>query len=63
MLDLNVLRSVMEHWFSLKASYSSDHYNISWSNSTLLGSGLHRSSHFIIMIHSAQVGFGFVAFR
>jgi hypothetical protein len=26
MLDLNVLRSIMEHWFSLKASHSSDHY-------------------------------------
>jgi hypothetical protein len=36
MLDLNVLWSVMEHWFSLKASYSSDHYNISWLNSTLM---------------------------
>jgi hypothetical protein len=36
MLDLNILRSVMEHWFSLKASYSSDHYNISWSNSIVL---------------------------
>jgi hypothetical protein len=35
-LDLNVLRSVMEHWFSLKASYSSDHYSISWSISTLM---------------------------
>jgi hypothetical protein len=43
MLDLNVLRSFMEHWFSLKASSSSDHYNISWSNSTLLflASSLH----------------------
>jgi hypothetical protein len=28
MLDLNVLWYVMEHWFSLKASCSSDHYNI-----------------------------------
>jgi hypothetical protein len=36
MLDLNVLQFVMEHWFYLKASYSSDHYNISWLNSTLL---------------------------
>jgi hypothetical protein len=26
MLDLNVLWYVMEHWFSLKASCSSDHY-------------------------------------
>ena len=36
MLDLNVLWSVMEHLFSLKASYSSDHYNISSSSSTLM---------------------------
>jgi hypothetical protein len=36
MFDLNVLRSIMEHWFPLKASYNSDHYNISWLNSTLL---------------------------
>jgi hypothetical protein len=36
MLDLNVLQSVMEHWFSLKASYSSDHYNISWSISAFM---------------------------
>jgi hypothetical protein len=28
-----------------------------------IGSDLHRSSYFIIMIHSAQLGFGFVAFR
>jgi hypothetical protein len=44
MLDLNVLHSFMEHWFSMKSSYSSDHYIISWSNSTLLfpGSPSHR---------------------
>jgi hypothetical protein len=44
MLDLNVLRSVMEHWFSLKASHSSDHYNITWLNSVLLfpSSSWHR---------------------
>jgi hypothetical protein len=29
----------------------------------ILGSSLHRSSYFIIMIHSAQLGFGSVAFR
>jgi hypothetical protein len=36
MLDLNVVRSVMEHWYSLKASYCSDHYNISWSIAALM---------------------------
>jgi urea transporter len=36
MLDLNVLRFVMECWFSLKASYSFDLYNISWSNPVLM---------------------------
>jgi hypothetical protein len=36
MLDINELWYVMEHLFSLKNSYSSDHYNITWSNSTLL---------------------------
>jgi hypothetical protein len=36
-LDLDVLWSIMEHWFSLKASCSSDHYNIyHGQNSTLL---------------------------
>jgi hypothetical protein len=29
----------------------------------ILGSVLHLSSYFIIMIHSAQLGFGSVAFR
>jgi hypothetical protein len=28
----------------------------------ILGSSLHRSSYFIIMIHSTQIGFGSVAF-
>jgi hypothetical protein len=34
-----------------------------WIIERYFGVGLHRSSYFIIMIHSAQVGFGFVAFR
>jgi hypothetical protein len=34
-----------------------------WTIEGILGSSLHHSSYFIIMIHSAQLGFGSVSFR